>query len=148
MYAPLTAAQVHAAFDEATGIATIRYRGVLGAEASDQAYAWLDGLIAAVGVDRMVGEIFDFRDVSEFLPDNISSARVRSKRFNMRHNRGNVPIAMIVRDGMQEEILRGPMRNPVDNQRKKIVYTQDDALAFLHQWHASGASGDGRSSTL
>lgn len=130
-----------ATFDEKTGIAYITYRGLLNAAASTAVYDWLGDLTAAVGIENVYGEVFDFRQVQEFMPDNLMEARRSSRRYNYRHNVKRLPVAMIVRDFYQEEILRGPMENPEANPRKAIVRKMDEALAFLHEWHARNALG-------
>ena len=42
---------------------------------------------------------------------------------------------MICANFYQEEILRGPMQNVPENQRKRIVRTEDEALEFIEEWH-------------
>jgi hypothetical protein len=48
----------------------------------------------------------------------------------------DTPVAMVVRDAVQREILRGPMRNMPENKRKRIVESIDEAFAFFKEWHA------------
>lgn len=131
---PLEHPNVTAHYDETLRVAYITYRGKLDADASVSAYNWLADLNIAVGVPY--GEVFDFRQVTEFMPDNLMEARKKSRRRNMRPTIHNMPVAMVVKDFYQEEILRGPMQNVPENQRKAIVHTVEDALTFLHQWHA------------
>jgi hypothetical protein len=119
------------------GIAYITYMGYLTADASIAVYDWLNDLIAEVGIDNMYGEIFDFRIVEEFMPDNLLEARRKSRGYNIRNNVKKLPVAMIVSNHYQEEILRGPMQNVEENKRKIIVWTMADALNFLKEWHAN-----------
>ena len=63
-----------------------------------------------LGSENLYGEVWDFRDVQEFLPDNLMDARKKSRGLNLRIN-VDFPVAMIVKDFYQEEILRGPMQN-------------------------------------
>ena len=42
---------------------------------------------------------------------------------------------MIVGNYYQEGILRGPMQNVEENKRKTVVWNEDDAMSFLHEWH-------------
>lgn len=134
---PLHHEKAQAHYDEASRIAYITYTGLLDAEASTAVYDWLADLVDAVGVDGIYGEIFDFRKVQEFMADNLMQARRSSRRYNMRHNVRRFPVAMIISNYYQEEILRGPMQNVEENKRKTIVWNPEDALAFLHEWHAS-----------
>jgi hypothetical protein len=123
-------------YDDDSGIAYITYTGLLTADASTAVYEWLSDLIAEVGIDNMYGEVFDFRAVKEFMPDNLLQARRKSRGYNLRNDVKKLPVAMIVENYYQEEILRGPMQNVEENKRKRIVRKMDDALAFLHEWHA------------
>ena len=123
-------------YDDEHGIVYVTYTGLLTAEASVAVYDWLGDLIAEVGIDMMYGEVFDFRDVEEFMPDNLLEARRKSRGYNLRNNVKKLPVAMIVSNFYQEEILRGPMQNVEENKRKRIVRNLADAIAFLHEWHA------------
>jgi len=131
---PLQHPNASASYDVATRIAHIAYNGFLNAEASTAVYDWLADLSHEVGV--IYGEIFDFRQVTEFMPDNLMEARKKSRRRALKPQTQAVPVAMIVKDFYQEEILRGPMQNVPENHRKTIVHDLDSALAFLHDWHA------------
>jgi hypothetical protein len=125
-----------ARFDEESRIAYIEYRGILTAEESLAIYDWLADLVQELGIENIYGEIFDFREVSEFASDNLMEARRNSRRYNMRNRIRKLPVAMIVSNYYQEEILRGPMQNVEENKRKAVVWNMDDAIAFLHDWHA------------
>lgn len=134
--APLATEQVSARYDDESKIAFIKYSGVLSAEESIAVYDWLADLVDVVGLDTMYGEVFDFREVTEFAPDNLMQARRNSRRYNMRNNVRRLPVAMIVSNFYQEEILRGPMQNVEENKRKTVVREMNDAIAFLNKWHA------------
>lgn len=131
--APLEHPNASARWDEETRIAFIEYVGALSGEASTAVYNWLADVNTEIGVPY--GEVFDFRKVTEFLPDNLMEARKKSRRRNLRLDVHHLPVAMIVKDFYQEEIMRGPMQNVPENTRKAIVRTMDEAIAFLHQWH-------------
>lgn len=129
--------QATAYFDEDSRIAYITYRGVISGEESTAVYDWLADLVEEQGLENIYGEIFDFRLVSEFAADNLMEARRNSRRYNMRNNVRNLPVAMIISNYYQEEILRGPMQNVEENKRKTVVWNMDDARAFLDEWHAA-----------
>ncbi len=132
---PLKMEQASAYYDEESKIAFVKYSGVLSAEESTAVYDWLADLVEAIGLDSIYGEVFDFREVKEFAPDNLMQARRNSRRYNMRNNVRRLPVAMIISNFYQEEILRGPMQNVEENKRKTLVHEMDDALAFLKGWH-------------
>jgi len=128
--------QVTASYDPDQRIARIHYTGILGSDASHAAYQWLDELIQAIGIENIHGEIFDFTEVTQFQPDNLIDARKNSRKLNLRVDIHSTPVAMIVRDEVQKEILRGPMRNVPENKRKRIVHSEDEAFAFFEEWHS------------
>lgn len=133
LIAPLEHHNVTCYYDEATGIAHVVYRGQLDATASAVAYDWLALVNETVGVPY--GEVFDFREVTEFLQDNLMEARKKSRRRNLRRDVHQFPVAMIVKDPYQEEILRGPMQVVPENPRKAIVHSPEEAIAFIRAWH-------------
>ncbi len=124
-----------ASHDEQTGIVTITYRGDITRTEGAAVYGWLDELISTIGVDAIYGEIFDFRQVTEFMSDNLMEARSKSRSLNLRVDTTRFPVAMIVKDFYQQEILRGPMQNVPRNTRKRIVHSEAEALNFFHEWH-------------
>lgn len=129
-------------FDEESRIAYIEYRGLLTADESLAVYDWLADLVQELGIENVYGEIFDFRKVREFATDNLMEARRNSRRYNMRNRIRKLPVAMLVSNYYQEEILRGPMKNVEENKRKTIVKTMEEALTFLHEWHAKQKQED------
>lgn len=126
---------VTAYYDSDTRIIHIRYHGLIDAQTPTEAYGYIHRVIETVGFDNIYGQIFDFREVVEFSTDNLMEARKKSRRLNMRRATQRLPVAMIVKDFYQEEILRGPMQNVPENQRKAIVTSMDEALQFFEQWH-------------
>lgn len=122
-------------YDKDTQIVFVTYQGELTADDSSTVYTWLNKLIQDVGIENIYGEIFDFRQVTEFMRDNLMDARKKSRGLNLRNPVQQFPVAMIVKDFYQEEILRGPMQNVPENIRKRIVQTPEEARAFLDEWH-------------
>lgn len=127
--------QVSGVYDTTQSIAYITYQGVLSAKESAAAYKWLDQLIAKIGTDTLRGEIFDFSGVKVFTTENLIDARRASRKMNIMHSTSTFPVAMVVANAMQVEMLRGPMRNVQGNLRKSIVYCVDDAVQFINDWH-------------
>ncbi|MCU0513362.1 MAG: hypothetical protein MUE40_12425 [Anaerolineae bacterium] len=132
---PLETPGASAYYDSETRIVHITYRGYLTSEASSVVYAWLKKLVEEVGEENIYGEIFDFRPVLEFMPDNLMDARKKARGLNLRMEL-LFPVAMVVKDFYQEEILRGPMQNVPENTRKRIVRSPEEARAFFEEWHA------------
>ena len=131
--------KAHAHYDTESRIVYVAYRGLLTSDDSTKVYQWLHELMVNLGSENLYGEVWDFREVQEFLPDNLMDARKKSRGLNLRIN-VDFPVAMIVKDFYQEEILRGPMQNVPENTRKAIVRSMDEAHQFLADWHAAQQS--------
>jgi hypothetical protein len=129
-----------ARYDQEQGITYITYEGELDGTVTVQVYDWLDELYKAVGVEKIYGQIFDFRNVTRFDQSNLTTARRTSNRMNMIQDTSQFPVALIVNDHAQEEILRGPMRIPSGHVRKRIVWSEDEARAFLDEWNRENKS--------
>ncbi len=130
----LDAEQASAYYDEAHHLIRVAYRGRLGSDVTLLVYDWIDTVVNAVGVEHILGEIFDFREVQEFLPENLQTARKTSKRMNVRLDTSQIPVALVVGNAYQEEMLRGPMQVSPEHARKRIVKSEDEALAFIDEW--------------
>ncbi len=132
--APLDTPQANASYDSQTGLVHIAYRGELGADVTHAVYDWLNELYAAIGVNPVCGQIFDFRKVTVFLDDNLQAARRASKFINIRMDTSRIPVALLVSEFFQEEILLFGMRITPDHARKRIVWSEQDALNFIIGW--------------
>lgn len=137
---PLNHDNAEAVLDTDTGIIYITYSGVLSADVTTAVYDWLGDVVQAVGMDKLYGEIFDFCNVTDFMPDNLVAARRHSRRYNMRNNVRSLPVAMVVKTFYQEELLRGPLQNVEENKRKTIVRSMEEAHDFLDQWHTNNTN--------
>lgn len=126
---------VTAFFEAQRRLIRVNYRGSLDADVAIVVYDWIDKVISVIGIENIYGEIFDFRAVVEFQPDNLLAARRKSRRMNLRMPVHTFPVAMIVKNFYHEEILRGPMQNVPENKRRIIVYNEEDALKFIDEWH-------------
>ncbi|MCA9915514.1 MAG: hypothetical protein KC496_19305 [Anaerolineae bacterium] len=142
VFLPLQHPKATARYDEETGIIYVSYTGLLDGETSTAVYNWLGDLTDAIGIEQLRGEVFDFREVTEFMPDNLMEARRNSRRYNLRNDIKRLPVTMIVKDFYQEEILRGPMQNVKENQRKTVVWSPEEALSFIQSWHEDRSAED------
>ncbi len=121
-------------YDSASHIITVTYQGVLGGDVTTQVYQWLEDLYKEISMSEIKGQIFDFRQVVRFDDSNLTVARRASNRMNMLQDTSQFPVALIVANPEQEEVLRGPMRIPEGHQRTRIVRSQQEALAFIRDW--------------
>jgi len=127
--------QASAVYDPETQIATIIYRGALTADVNLRVYEWLENLYNDIGTEKFIGQIFDFRQVTDFDRSNLITARRNSNRINMALDTSHIPVALLINDPYHEEMLRAGMRISPENIRKHIVWTEDDAHAFIQQYN-------------
>ncbi len=132
---PLEIEQATAYFDEEQQLIFVTYRGDLDGEVTVQVYEWIERLLETVGIDALNGEIFDFTAVTTFQDSNLQIARKVSRRMNLSMDTSQLPVALIVKDFYQEEILRGTMRIVPEQERKRIVNSEEEALAFIEEWY-------------
>lgn len=132
---PLDTPNASARYDEEHNVVWVTYHGLLNAEATANVYQWLAGFFEVYDNQDIDGEVFDFRKVETFGPDNLFEARKKSRGFNLKQDVSTLPVAMICENFYQEEILRGPMQNVPENNRKSIVNTEAEALEFIANWH-------------
>ncbi len=133
---PLETPLASAYYDDEVQIAYITYRGELDDKAAIDVYNWLSSLANAIGFEAIKGEIFDFSQVTGFLDSNLAAARKISKRRNLAHNTQDHPVALVVSDPYQEELLRDTMRISPEIARKRIVWSIDEGTRFVQAWHA------------
>jgi len=127
--------QVSAIFDEDSSIIYVTYYGALTGEGPKIVYGWLDELYEEIDVNSIYGQIFDFRQVEEFAQENLKTARKTSNRMNMKIDTSHVPVALLISDPYHQEVLHSSMRISPDHERKKIVWSEEEALAFFEKWH-------------
>lgn len=123
-------------YDPEQDIVYIAYNGILSSDVTLEVYAWLDELFAAIDINSLRGEIFDFRKVDEFDQSNIKTARRTSNRMNMKIDVSHVPVALIVGNPYHQETLLGGMRISPDHMRKRIVWSDAEAEEFFDEWHS------------
>jgi hypothetical protein len=129
--------QIEAEFDEVRGLLLVKYCGELSSDVTKQFYGWLVGEMQAnpekVGESR--GSIFDFRDVTDFGIDNLSATQQSSKQVNKQADVTNHPVALIVNDVYQEGMVKLSMQVTEQQERKRIVKSVDEAVAFIQSWY-------------
>ena len=126
----------HAAayFNAENRVVHIAYEGDLDGEVTIQVYDWLEKLYEEIDIQTIRGEIFDFRKVTSFAPDNLTKARRNSNRINMKTDVSQCPVALLVSDFYHEEILRSGMRISPEHARKRIVWSEEEAHSFIEEW--------------
>ncbi|MCI0712291.1 MAG: hypothetical protein L0154_19210 [Chloroflexi bacterium] len=128
-------------FDVDSGILRIAYSGNVTPEITGSIYTWGWKLSEGVGVENIHGMITDFRAVVKFAPQSLGAAVKESRRINKAFDLSRLPVALIVRNLYQEHMVKISTDLSGNSERRKIVYSDDEALAFIENWHASHSAG-------
>lgn len=128
--------RVSAHFDAEKGISFITYRGVLDATTTRQMYAWVGDLLNVIGPDATRGVVIDFREVKRFTRDNLYTTRRQSSDINESTDNSGHPVALIVANYYQDQMVRVSMMATPGERRKRVVNTRDEALSFINNWQA------------
>ncbi|MDX2137184.1 MAG: hypothetical protein SF123_03745 [Chloroflexota bacterium] len=132
-----TSDTVTAYFDEDTRILRIAYHGVMSPAVTAEFYQWLGSVIkqypAKVVTAR--GSIYDFRAVTEFANSNISSTQRQSQHVNQQVDLQDHPVAIIAKDALQTALLSATMKITGQQDRKRIVRNEQEAVSFIEAFH-------------
>jgi hypothetical protein len=124
-------------YDDETQILHIVYKGVLSPDVTSQMYRWLGEVIQRRPADvvRARGSIYDFRQVTGFDSRNLTSAQRQSQQFNNKVDVTNHPVALLVDTLFQEQILRVELKISPQQDRKRMVHSEAEALDFIANFH-------------
>ena len=126
---------VTAFFDPNTMLALVEYRGILSADITAAVYKWIFQIVQQVPLDRGRGTIYDFREVTSFQRDNSAAVFKQSTTLNTTVDTTKHPAALIVGNYVQEHAVKLTMRITPQEERKRIVHSQQEALAFINAWN-------------
>ncbi len=129
--------QFSAWYDDQGQILHVVYKGVLTADVTTQVYRWLGEVIQQHPAEavRARGSIYDFRQVKGFDSRNLTSAQRQSQQFNAKLDLGNHPVALLVSTPLQEHILQVELKISPQQDRKRLVRSEEEALAFISNFH-------------
>jgi hypothetical protein len=125
---------VIAYFDDENGIVHVIYRGMLSPDITAQVYKWMAESVQHLDVTQIRGGIYDFRQVKDFNNGNLSTAHRESRNFNVKVDVSSIPAALLVETFLQEQMVKVSMQITPGQDRKRIVKTMDDAVAFIDQF--------------
>lgn len=118
--------------------AWVQYKGVLGSEATQKVYQWMGAMVIAFHGKLTVKQaIFDFRLVTGFNHENMGVARAESRKLNQSFDFSFLPVALIVANDEQAQIVAFTLKVSGQTERSRIVRSEDEAKDFFKQWWAS-----------
>lgn len=128
---------VEAEYETNSKLLLVKYRGQLSPSVTNVFYQWLIPLMQAnpnMVVDAR-GSIYDFRDVTDFVSGNMTTARRQSHAANQSIDLQNHPVALIVDNPLQERMVSIIMKLTEQTDRKRLVRTMSGAREFIDYWH-------------
>lgn len=128
-------------FNPQNGILRVSYTEKVTSEVTSAIYQWGWKLSESVGTENIYGMITDFRDVESFAPQSLGTALKESRRINQAFDLRRLPVALIVKNMYQEQLVNISTDLSGHPDRMKIVYSVEEALAFIDQWHETHKSG-------
>lgn len=135
---PLDNENVHATYDEEAKLLLVTYKGILSPQVTNEFYSWVFALMKEQPtlIFEARGTIFDFTQVKDFENSNISAARKQSQNVSSQQAEAkNHPVALLVKTALQERMVAVTLKLTPQNDRKKIVYSMEDAKDYIAAWH-------------
>lgn len=137
MFECLNLQSVTGYFDKENRILRIGYHGIITPDANRVVYTWMGRFFLDLGdgIGNVNGSIYDFRDVSDFVNRYMSTASQYTKHL-MNIDGNHHPVAFIVQNLYQEEMVRLTMKINADDKRKQIFNSEAEAQAFIQNFRA------------
>jgi hypothetical protein len=132
---PLQIETSEAFYDDALRLVVVKYRGVVNSMVTAAVYGWVLELVANVPIETSRGSIYDFREATHFDNTNLRTVQRSSKKINVQVDVSNHPVALLVSNMLQEQMVRVSMKITPQEERKRIVKSEQDALAFINDWN-------------
>ncbi len=124
-------------FDPETGIMRAAYSHYVTANSVAALYQAGMQIVTEFGIESIRGLILDFRQVARFHRENLFTVQSESYRLNSAVPMDDLPVSVIVATPLQQQIVRTSLNTTPGRDRKRMVETLEEALAFIADWHAS-----------
>ncbi len=131
VYERLETEEVTAYYDEEQRLVFIKYTETLTPESTRAVYEWANRIMTPEEVGRSRGSIYDFRPVKKFNLGNLAIVQQKSTQLNRKDDFSNHAVALIVETFYQESMVRTAMQITPGQDRKRIVRSMEEALAFI-----------------
>jgi hypothetical protein len=121
--------------DEETDILYIVYNGEISPQVTAQVYGWQAQHSRPEILKMLRGSIYDFRNVTKFNPGNLSTIQRKSRELNTTIQEYHIPVALLVSNFYQEQMVRVSSQISPNEERKRIVKSVEEAIAFFNQYN-------------
>lgn len=135
IFATIDPTKAECRYDAEKRLLHVNYLNELTSEITAQVYSGIMKLLGTVGAEAIRGGIFDFRQVKRFHYGNVSTVQRSSTSLNVNYDMSHIAVALIVDGIQQEHTVRVSMRVTPQEHRKRIVRSEEEALAFIEEFH-------------
>src|SRR5688572_3857502 len=118
-------------YDTETNIGTTTYQATLMPQHTAEAYQWFMDYLDRIGLGNIRGLIFDFRNVQKFEQGNFQAVKRESRRVNEELDLSHFPVALLVGNLFQEEMVRVSSKITGTETRIRIVHSDEEATKFI-----------------
>ena len=144
MYHPISieTEQFRAEYDSNNQLLVVAYNGVLTPAVTKEFYAWLIQAMTEYPkqVQQARGSIYNFCDVTKFDNSNLTTASNQSKQLNQINDLKDHPVALIVKDKLQQQILKVAMKLTPHDKRVRVVWSMNEAIEHVNAFHKQYAN--------
>ena len=123
-------------YDLDTEIGTITYQETLTPQRTAEAYEFLytNAVNGLVTLQNVRGLIFDFRNVQRFEQGNFQAVKRESRRANEDLDLSHIPVALLVSNLYQEEMVKVASKITGQEKRIRIVHSEEEVAAFFTEF--------------
>lgn len=117
----------------------VTYYGAVTPVVTADVYATIAAVMEQY-IESVRAGIFDFRHVSGFENANLTTVRRTSSNLNANYDMNHIAVPLIVGTAIQERMVMVSMKITPQEERKKIVHSDAEALKFIEAFHAKRLS--------
>lgn len=116
------------------------YYGAVSPLVTADVYGTIGAVLEKYDIETIRGGIFDFRHISHFENANLTSVRRSSTNLNVSYDMSHIAVPLIVGTIMQERMVMVSLKVTPQEERKKIVHNDKEALDFIEEFQAKRIS--------
>lgn len=133
MYQALETDNLFAHYDAVKRMIFIQYYRAVTADSTQAAYAWIREQVTTF--DDIRGCVFDFRNVRHFRTGTDVTTSEESTAINQEIDLSHIPVALVVDNMYQEQMVKKTLNTTPQPERKTIVYTFPEAFQFFRDFN-------------
>lgn len=118
-------------YDQESCSVMVLYYGKVTGDTTADVYTTTAHILGRYGVNNVQGGVYDFRCISGFELENYRTVRSESANLNQNYDMSHIAVALIVRNVIQERLVRSTLKITPQEKRKKVVFSMSEARQFI-----------------